>query len=101
MHGNIIRKPGISEIAKPHKGGLQHPVSTPSCNGQHTDVHWVMALGHKTQSFMKNEGQKKCLDKGCNCLWVRNSDVDKAHCASCFGKYSHNINEGCLMVAVA
>ena len=36
---------------------------TPNCKGQHADVPWVMAYGHKTQSFMKNGGQQKCLDK--------------------------------------
>ena len=46
-----------------HKGGLQHPILTPSCNSQRTDTHCVMANGHKTQSFMKNGGQQKCLDK--------------------------------------
>ena len=25
---------------------------------------WVMAYSHKTQSFMKNRGQQKCLNKG-------------------------------------
>ena len=27
------------------------------------DAHWVMANSHKTQSFMKNSGQQKSLDK--------------------------------------
>ena len=31
--------------------------------GQRADAHWVMAYDHKTQSFMKNGGQQKCLDK--------------------------------------
>ena len=26
-------------------------------------THWAMAYSHKTQSFMKNGGQQKCLDK--------------------------------------
>ena len=55
-----IWKPEFGKIAKasrgiapgPHKGGLQRP-----------DVRWVMAHEHKTQSFMKNGGQQKCLDK--------------------------------------
>ena len=46
MHEKGIWKPGISEIAKT----LGY-------------VRWVMAYGHKTQSFMKNGGQQKCLDK--------------------------------------
>ena len=33
------------------------------CNGQHANARWVMAYSHKTQSFMKNGGQQKCLDK--------------------------------------
>ena len=64
MHGKAVWKPGIGEIAKafgiapgPHKGGFT------SCKGQCADVCWVMAYGHKTQSFMKNGGQQKCLDK--------------------------------------
>ena len=70
MHGKAVWKPGIGEIAKafgiapgPHKGGLQHLIWTTSCKGQCADVRWVMAYGHKTQSFMKNGGQQKCLDK--------------------------------------
>ena len=27
------------------------------------DAHWVMAYNHKTESFKKNGGQQKCLDK--------------------------------------
>ena len=36
---------------EPHKEGLQCPIRISSCNG------------HKTQSFMKNGGQQKFLDK--------------------------------------
>ena len=36
---------------------------THSCKGQRADAHWVMAQGHKTQFFMKNGDQQKCLDK--------------------------------------
>ena len=68
MHGKAVWKPGIGEIAKaardiapePHKGGLQHPIWTPSCKGQRAGERWVMVYGHKTQSFMKNGGQQKC-----------------------------------------
>ena len=35
----------------------------PNCKGQHADACWIMAYIHKTQSFMKNRGQQKCLDK--------------------------------------
>ena len=35
----------------------------PNCKGQYADTRWVMAYSHKTQSFMKNGGQLKCLDK--------------------------------------
>ena len=37
------------------------PAANPQ--GQHADAPWVMAYSHKTQSFMKNGGQQKCLDK--------------------------------------
>ena len=63
MHGKAIWKPVIGEIARSHKGGLQHLKRTPSCKGQHADKHWVMAYSHKTQFFMKNGGQQKCLGK--------------------------------------
>ena len=36
---------------------------SPSCKGQCADAHWVMAYRQKIQSFMKNRGQQKCLDK--------------------------------------
>ena len=73
MHGKTIWKFGIHEIVKasrdialnPTRGeaGLQHPIWTPSCKGQRADTCWVVAYGHKTQSFMKNGGQQKCLVK--------------------------------------
>ena len=47
----------------PQGGDLQGTIWTPNCKGQRADVHWVMAYGHKTQSFLKNGGQQKCLDK--------------------------------------
>ena len=34
------------------------------------DAHWVMAYFRKTQSFMKNGGQQKCLDKAL--FWYQN-----------------------------
>ena len=65
MHGKAIGKLGIGEIAKVSKGnairvegGGGHSTHT-----KHADAHWVLAYFHKTQSFMKNEGQQKCLDK--------------------------------------
>ena len=39
---------------------------TTSYKGQRTDAHWVIAHSHKTQSFMKKGGQRKCLDKALN-----------------------------------
>ena len=36
---------------------------TPSFESQCANAHWGMAYSHKTQSFMKNRGQQKCLDK--------------------------------------
>ena len=71
MHGKAIWKPVIAEIVKasrdfapePHNGGLIAPPWTPNWKGQRADARWVMAYVHKTQSFMKNGGQQKCLDK--------------------------------------
>ena len=78
MHGKAIWKSRIREIDKasrviapgPQKGGLQRPIWTPSCKGSQADVRWVMDYGHKTQSFMKNGGQQKCLDKALPYQWV-------------------------------
>ena len=58
--GKAIWKPGIAEIAK---GRLTAPPWTHSCQGQRADSRWAVAYVHKTQSFMKNGGQQKCLDK--------------------------------------
>ena len=77
MHGKTIWKPGIGEIAKAsrdiapgtHKGGFQRLILTPSCKGQRADVRWVMAYGHKTQSFIKNGGQQKYLHKALRWQW--------------------------------
>ena len=76
MHGKAIGKLGIGEIAKVSKGnairveggGGGGCYSTsyelpPPARTKRADAHWVMAYFHKTQSFMKNEGQQKCLDK--------------------------------------
>ena len=68
MHGKVIWKPGIGEIVKAFRGiaprpQLQCPLWTPNCNGQHADTRKVVTYSHKTQFFMKNEGQQKCLDK--------------------------------------
>ena len=71
IHRKSIWKPGIGKIAKvcrgiapgPHKGGLTVPHMSPSCKDQRADVRWIMAYERKTQSFMKNRGQQKCLDK--------------------------------------
>ena len=38
-------------------------IGTPSCKDQRADARWVIANGHKTQSFTKNGGQQKCLGK--------------------------------------
>ena len=58
----------ISQSFKGHcpwttQRGLQHPIWTPSFNGQCADTHWVLTNDHKTQSFIKNGGQQNCLDK--------------------------------------
>ena len=78
MHGETIWKSGMDEIAKafmdialdPTWGGggaystpYDPPPPPPSCKGHHVDKLEVMAYSHKTQSFMKNGGQQKCLDK--------------------------------------
>ena len=34
-----------------------------AARGHCADACWVMAYGHKTQFFMENGGQQKCLDK--------------------------------------
>ena len=48
------------------EGRLTVPTSTQSCKGQCSDTCWVMVYDHKTQPFMKNSGQQKCLDKALN-----------------------------------
>ena len=55
--------PGALPLSPTRGGGLQCPIRTSSCNGQRADAHWIMAYGHKTQSFMKRRRQQKCLDK--------------------------------------
>ena len=39
------------------------PYEYPAARAQYADARWVMAYDHRTQSFMKNGGQQKCLDK--------------------------------------
>ena len=74
MHGKVIWKPRIAEIVKAPRdvapeslkgkgGGLTVHPWTPSCKGQHVDARCVMTYSHKTQSFMKNGDQQKCLSK--------------------------------------
>ena len=77
MHEKAIWKPGIGEIAKASKdkdnatrrggdGGVTAPHMSPQLQDAHWVMayfHWVMAYFHKTQLFMKNGGQQKCLDK--------------------------------------
>ena len=48
------------------------PYKPPATRVQHADTCWVMTYSHKTQSFIKNGGQQKCLDKA---LIVRNDLV--------------------------
>ena len=47
-------------LAAPHKG-------------QHANIRWVMTNDRKTQSFMKNGSQQKCLDKALD----GNQDINK------------------------
>ena len=51
---------------EPHKGVYSAPYEHLAARGQRADARWVMAYGHKTQSFMKNGGQQKCFDKTLN-----------------------------------
>ena len=39
------------------------PYKLPAARGQRADVRWVIAYEYKTQTFVKNGGQQKCLDK--------------------------------------
>ena len=71
MHGKAIWKAGIGEISKASRGNATRwvystPNELPAAKGQHADAHWVMTYGYKTQSFMKNGGQEKYLDKALN-----------------------------------
>ena len=59
MHGNAIWKPEIREIAK---------ASSDSAPCEPPAARWVMAYGYKTQSFMKNGGQQKRVDKYINII---------------------------------
>ena len=71
MHGKTIWKSENGEIAKPpgvlplnpSMEAYSAPYKPPNCKGQCVDARWVSAYGHKTQSFMKNGGQQKHLDK--------------------------------------
>ena len=82
---------------EPNKGDLQRPIWTPSCKGQHVDAQWVMAYDHKTQSFMKNRDQQKCLDKALIHIYIlRNSwskrlSFDKVKVSYLRAIFSHNI----------
>ena len=53
MHGKAIWKPVIAR-------GLQRPLEPTAAS---MCWHWFIAHDHKTQSFMKNRGQQKWLDK--------------------------------------
>ena len=49
MHEKTIWKPGIGEIANAFRGiapwgAYSAPDEPSSCNGQHTDTLWVMAM---------------------------------------------------------
>ena len=65
MHGKAIWKPGIGEITKSSRGIAPGP----KVGLQHT-IWRANILTHtpfiKTQSFMTNWGQQKCLDKALN-----------------------------------
>ena len=74
MHGKAIWKPELDEIAKASRGiapgtykeggGVYSASYEPPVAGvQCADARCIVAYGHKTQSFMKNGGQQRCLDK--------------------------------------
>ena len=71
MNSKTIWKPGIGKITKvskditlePTSGIYSTPYEHPAAQSQSVDACWVMAYKHKTQSFMKNGGQQKYLDK--------------------------------------
>ena len=48
-------------------GGGETKPPCKSYDGKRADACWVMAYSHKTQSFIKNRGQQKCLDKALQC----------------------------------
>ena len=64
------------------QGGLQHHIWTPSCNDQHADACRVMAYSHKTQTFMENKGQQKCLDKALVISDPRHTECSNLKCYS-------------------
>ena len=62
MQKRLFENLGSVKQPNPTKGAYSTPYEPPSCKGQCVDACWVMAYGHKAQSFMKNGGQKS-LDK--------------------------------------
>ena len=102
--GKAIWKPGIGEIAKvsrgiapgPQRWGLQHPIWTPSCNVQRADACWVMAYSHKTQSFIKNRGQQKCLDKSLQCM--AHKSIFNLYSVEVFLEYNPPCNDLLLVI---
>ena len=71
MHGKVIWKRGVGELAKasrgiapgPHKGAYSAPFEPPVGMANLLKHIGFWPYDHKTQSFMKNGGQQKCLDK--------------------------------------
>ena len=59
MNGKATGKLGIGEI----RGVYSTSYKPPAAMGQCADASWIIACEHETQSFMKNGGQQKCLDK--------------------------------------
>ena len=61
MHGKVNWKHGNRQKAKVSRG-----IALGQISGVYSALFETpapMAYGHKTQSFMKNGGQQKCLDK--------------------------------------
>ena len=47
----------------PTRGTYSPPYEPSAARAKYADACWVMVYRQKTQSFMKNGGQQKCLDK--------------------------------------
>ena len=77
-------------LLNPTRVGYNAPYELPAARGQRADVRWVIAYEYKTQTFVKNEGQQKCLDKALITL-IRLTFLIAFVCWECGDiKYSQN-----------